>query len=238
MKNPQVSIVLPAFNEEKYIRKTLCSLLKSKQSTDFSYEVILVDNNSTDKTIEIAQTFKDGMELRIIKEIKQGRGAARARGFKEAKGKIILSADSDTIFYKDWVKTLASVITGDIVAVTTSCRIEDLSAIKNWTFNLTLPIYMRMYKLLSGHFWLSGYSFGVLKSVYEQSGGFDTSMQALEDTDLAFRIAKLGKIVFLNKPVVFSGRRFEKGLFYHDYIKSYAQAFILKKKSVFIDNPR
>ena len=49
MKNPQVSIVLPAFNEEKYIGDTLFSLLRSEQQTHINYEVILVDNNSSDK---------------------------------------------------------------------------------------------------------------------------------------------------------------------------------------------
>ena len=235
-----VSIIIPAFNEEKYIENSLFSLLKSEQKTSLNYEVILIDNNSTDKTVEVAQKFAHGMDLRIIKETKQGRGAARARGFMEAKGEIILSADADTIFYKGWVEELTAAIKDDYVAVTTSCKIKDLSPLSNWIFNFTQPIWMILYSIFLGHFWLSGFSFGILKEIYEKSGGFDTSLQAQEDLDLAFRVAKLGKIKFIQKPVIFSARRFKKGLVvgYYDYIKSFIEAFILKKKSVYLDNLR
>lgn len=238
--NIAVSVVIPAFNEEKYIGDTLFSLLKSEQQTHINYEVILVDNNSKDKTIERALKFKDGMNLRIIKEASQGRGAARARGFKEALGEIVLSADADTIFYKGWVEKLTNAIKEDVVAVTTSCKIVDLSSFSNAVFNFIQPVSMLLYKIFLGHFWLSGFSFGILKEVYQKSGGFDISLQAQEDLDLSFRVAKFGKIVFINKPVIFSGRRFKKGLIIGiwDYLKSFTEAFVLKKKSVYLENLR
>ena len=68
MIDPKVSIVLPVFNEEKYIEATLSSLLKSNQQTRICYEVILVNNNSTDKTIELAKQFEEGVNLKIINE--------------------------------------------------------------------------------------------------------------------------------------------------------------------------
>ena len=157
-KSVAVSIVIPAYNEEKYIENTLFSLLKSEQKTSISYEVILVDNNSTDKTVELAQKFTKGMDLRIIHERIQGRGVARARGFKEAKGEIILSADADTVFYKSWVDTLTAAIDGDVVAVTTSCRIDDSSPFTNAIFNFFQPILMVLYRIFFGHYWMSGFS--------------------------------------------------------------------------------
>ncbi len=238
--NIEVSVVIPAFNEEKYISDTLFSLLKSEQQTQINYEVILVDNNSTDKTVEVAQKFRDGMNLRIIKEKKQGRGAARSRGFKEALGEIVLSADADTIFYKGWVEKLSSAIKGDVIGVSTSCKIVDSSGLNNAFFNFAQPTLMVLYRIFLGHYWLSGFSSGILKSVYEKSGGFDTSLQAQEDLDLSFKVAKLGKIKFINKPVIFSGRRFKKGLIIGiwDYFRSFTEAFVLKKKSVYLENLR
>lgn len=238
--NIEVSIVIPAYNEEKYIGETLNSLLKSEQQTDIKYEIILVDNNSTDKTVEVARKFAAGMDLRIIKEASQGRGASRSRGFKEAQGKIILSADADTIFHKKWIEELKNNLKGDVVAVTTPCKIVDSTAINNAIFNFIQPIAMVLYRLIMGHYWLSGFSFGILKPVYEKSGGFDTSLQAQEDLDLSFRVAKLGKIKLINKPVVFSSRRFKRGLIagFYDYIRSFTEAFVLKKKRVYLDNPR
>lgn len=235
-----VSIVIPAYNEEKYIENCLFSLLESEQKTHINYEVILVDNNSTDRTSEVAQKFAKGMNLRIITEKKQGRGVARSRGFEEAKGEIILSADADTIFYRGWVETLAGAIKDDVVAVTTSCQIVDGSTFTNWVFNFIQPKAMVLYRLVFGHFWLSGFSFGILKPVYEKAGGFDTSLQAQEDLDLSFRVAKLGKIKFINKPVIFSGRRFKNGLLaaFYEYISSFMTVIILKRKNAYLDNPR
>ena len=238
--NIQVSVVIPAFNEEKYIENTLFSLLTSEQKTYINYEVVLVDNNSTDKTIAVAQKFAYGMDLRIIKEVKQGRGAARARGFEEAKGDIILSADADTIFYKGWVEKLSSSIKGDVVAVTTSCKIVDSTVINNAVINFIQPKAMVLYKILLGHFWLSGFSFAISKSAYKKSGGFNPNLEALEDIDLSFKVSKVGKIRFIDKPVIFSGRRFRKGLVagFYEYIQSFVEAFILGKKHIHFDNPR
>ncbi|MDO8573803.1 MAG: glycosyltransferase [Candidatus Daviesbacteria bacterium] len=238
--NPKVSIVIPAYNEEKYIGNSLRSLQESEQKTKINYEVILVDNNSSDQTVKIAQKFAKDMNLRIIKEDKQGRGMARARGFAEAKGDIILSADADTIFYQGWIETLTSALKKNVAAVTTSCKIVDCSPLKNLLFNWLQPIMALLYRLFTGHYWLCGFSFGITKSVYEKSGGFDTALQAQEDLDLAFKVAKLGKIKVINKPVIFSGRRFKDGLVTgtYEYIKTFIEAFVLKKKDVYLDNPR
>lgn len=236
----EVSVVIPAYNEEKYIENCLFSLLKSEQKTRVSYEVIVVDNNCSDATVDIAKKFAAGMNLRIVHEKRPGRGVARARGFEESFGKIILSADSDTVFYPLWIETLTKALTGDIVAVTTSCKVADLSPTTNWLFNLIQPASMVLYRVFLGHYWLSGFSFGILKSIYEKSGGFDKELQAQEDIDLSFRVAKLGRIRFINKPVTFSGRRFKNNLFrgLGEYVATFIQAFVFKRKDVYSDNPR
>lgn len=234
----QISIVIPAYNEEKSIKDCLNSVVN--QSTNLQYEVILIDNNSKDKTVEIAKTFQGKINLRIIEELRQGRGAARARGFDEAKGDIILSTDADTIVYKDWIDTLIKDIGGRVVATTTSCKIIDCSFLTNRVFNFLHPTMTLIYGYIFGSSWLFGFSFAILKSVYEKAGGFDTNLQAQEDFDLGYRVCKLGKIKFINKPVIFSGRRFKEGLLpgFYDYIHSFIQAFVFKNKNVYVDNPR
>lgn len=237
MKDSNISIVIPAFNEEKYIEASLQSLVD--QNTN-NFEVILVDNNSTDNTVKIAEKFKDVLNLKIINEKKQGRGAARARGFQEAKGDIILSADADTIVYKDWIETLIKDLKGDIVATTTSTQIHDCSKLTNLMFNFLQPQILIVYRLFSGHFWVNAYSFAILRSAYLKTGGFNPSLQAQEDVDLSFKIAKIGKVKLIRKPVIFSGRRFKDGLFtgLFEYVRTFTDAFVLKKKYVFLDNPR
>ncbi|MBI3109513.1 glycosyltransferase [Candidatus Daviesbacteria bacterium] len=238
MKDIEVSIVIPAYNEEKYLSLALQSLTDLQTSKIF--EVIVVDNDSSDNTAKLAKSFQDKLRLRVIPEQKKGRGAARARGFDEVKGGMIVSLDADSAVYPDWLDTLTDPLQDGAAATTTSCKIVDCSPLTNAVFNFIQPKAMVLYRLIVGHYWLSGFSFGILKSVYEKSGGFDPALQAQEDLDLSFRVAKLGKIKFINKPVIFSGRRFKDGLWVgmYDYIRSFTQAFILKKKSVYLDNPR
>lgn len=236
----KVSIVIPAYNEQSYIENCLFSLLRSEQKTNIDYEVILVDNNSTDKTVEVAKKFKKGMNLKIVSEKKQGRGAARARGFEKAQGEIILSADADTSFYKGWIETLTSDIKDEVVATATSANIKDCSFLTNLSYNFMQSQAAYLYRIIFGYSWLVGFSFAILRSAYEKSGGFNPHLQAQEDIDLSLRVAKVGRIKFIDKPVIISGRRFKEGLLMgiYEYIKTFSAAVFLKRKNVYLDNPR
>ncbi len=97
----KISVVIPAYNEEKQISKCLQSLMEQEVKPD---EIIVVDNNSTDKTAKIAKAFF----VRVVHEAEQGMIPARNRGFNEAQGDIIARTDSDTILPKDWIKKIKS----------------------------------------------------------------------------------------------------------------------------------
>src|ERR1035437_9820650 len=86
----KVSVVIPAYNEEKYIGACLDSLMDQKEKPD---EIIVVNNNSTDNTAKIVKKYP----VRLINEEQQGMIPARNRGFNEAKFEIIARTDADTI---------------------------------------------------------------------------------------------------------------------------------------------
>ena len=233
-----VSVVIPAYNEEKYLAQTLESLVEQK--TDYDFEVVVVDNNSHDQTAQVALSFKNRLNIRVISEKKQGRGPARKRGFDQALGEIIVSLDADTIVYPDWLKVLVNNLKGETIATTTSCKIDDCSYFTRTIFNFFEPKVMILLRLLFGHFWLAGFSFAMLRSDYVKSGGFDPTLQAQEDLDLSLRVAKLGKIKFINQPVIFSGRRFKQSLLkgLYQYIATFIEAFFLNKKDIYLSNVR
>ena len=95
-KDIKVTVVIPVFNEEKFIRRCLESLMVQKKCAD---EIIVVDNNSTDKTVEICKAFP----TRVIQEPIQGIISARNAGFNAATGDLIARCDGDTILPKDWI---------------------------------------------------------------------------------------------------------------------------------------
>lgn len=111
-ESPVASVVITAWNEEVDILKTVGSL--SKQKTKTSFEVIVVNNNSTDKT----QQTLDKLHIRSFFQPKQGWGPGRQMGMENARGKYILLADSDCIYPSCWVDSLLNTLSKpDVVSV-------------------------------------------------------------------------------------------------------------------------
>ncbi|HAI82968.1 MAG TPA: glycosyl transferase family 2 [Chitinophagaceae bacterium] len=98
--SPDVSIVMPAYNEEENIVRTLASLTANK--TQFAVEIVVVDNNSKDKTAALVQACG----VRCVPETKQGITNARNGGLDAAAGKYILNADADTIYPDEWIERM------------------------------------------------------------------------------------------------------------------------------------
>ena len=98
--NPLVSVVIPAWNEEEGILHTIISLANS--ITAYPVELIVVDNNSTDGTPELLKA----LGVKTLLETKQGVGHSRTLGLHEAKGKYILTGDSDTLYPPTWIDSM------------------------------------------------------------------------------------------------------------------------------------
>ena len=101
-KSPHLSVVIPTYNEEKDIGFCIESL--NKQSFG-NFEIIIVDDGSTDKTKEILSKFK---KVKIISGQHKGPGFSRNLGAKSARGKILIFIDADMTFDKDYLKNLTA----------------------------------------------------------------------------------------------------------------------------------
>jgi glycosyltransferase involved in cell wall biosynthesis len=105
--NPFLSVVVCSYNREKYIADAILSLVNQTLSPDF-YEVLIIDNNSKDKTAEIAldliEKHKETHHLYYFKETNQGLSFARNRGIVEAKGQFICYMDDDGIADPDFLE--------------------------------------------------------------------------------------------------------------------------------------
>lgn len=204
----KVSVVIPVFNEEKYLEKCLKSLVSQEEKAD---EIIIVDNNSTDKSIEIAKKFP----VKIVKEKKQGIIFARNCGFNHAQSEIIARCDADTIVPKNWVKEIKNKFREkNFEAITFLTIFYDHPLIKNNRFFPTL--YFKTMRLILGHDVLAGPAMAITKKIWEKvkSKVCLDEKKVHEDIDLSIHINKYGQIIFDDKtPVFTSSRRIKKNPF-------------------------
>jgi glycosyltransferase involved in cell wall biosynthesis len=117
-----ISVVIPAYNEENYITNSLKSLTNQSLCSKIKYEIIIVDNNSEDKTKEKVIQFIDyfyskkkknssfkNIEIILEEEKNKGVAFARQKGFSLANGKIIATTDADCIVSPLWIKTIYNI---------------------------------------------------------------------------------------------------------------------------------
>jgi poly-beta-1,6-N-acetyl-D-glucosamine synthase len=227
-------VVVPAYNEETELPQCLAAL--AAQQTKHSIEVLVVDNASTDSTSMVARSWSDRLAIRVISEPRRARGAARRTGFALTDTAIVLSTDADTIVPVDWVESLVDclLLNPEAAAVTTSCYITDGTPVTNWTMRVGMPLSLRLYRAITGHYLLSGSTFAIRRLAYESAGGFDAGAYMLEDVDLSFRVADIGRIIYMPEPrVETEGDVFREGYlrgFWH-YFRPYLQQYILGRRN-------
>ncbi|WP_256012540.1 glycosyltransferase family 2 protein [Desertivirga xinjiangensis] len=113
---PEVSVVMPAYNEEENIVQTLASLCNNV--THRSVEIVVVNNNSSDRTEELVKACGVTCILQTI----QGITPARNLGLAHARGKYILNADADTIYPEDWIEEMVKPLAEDTGVASTYGR--------------------------------------------------------------------------------------------------------------------
>jgi glycosyltransferase involved in cell wall biosynthesis len=202
-----ISVVIPAYNEQELL--PLC--LKSLQNQDFkgSYEIIVVDNNSTDKTSQIAKK----LGVRVIKERKRGIAFARQAGFEAARGKITASTDADTVPNLDWLKIIWQTYqkNKNISAITGPIDFFGQTKRRLFLVNIFSPVtrFFGWMFTAKSHIW--GANFAIKRSVFEKIGGFDTRLAIGEDYDLGTHAKEFGKILLIkNLRVKTSARKWEQ----------------------------
>ncbi len=226
MKDLTLSVVIPAFNEEKTIGKCLTSLKKQKVQPD---KIIVVNNNSTDNTAAIARKF----DVIVLQEKKQGMIPARNTGFDIVKSDIIARTDADTMVPPYWVAKIKEHFSSDdIIGVSGPAYYFDLPKgvrISYWSTNM----FFRLLKKKLKTDCLFGPNMAIRRSAWEKVRNEICLKDSLvhEDIDLAVHLAHYGKIKFDPKLIVAtSAQRWKKPYSYIEY--SYRLAKMLRRHNI------
>jgi glycosyltransferase involved in cell wall biosynthesis len=229
-----ISVVIPAFNEEKYIGLCLSGFIH--QTTTEPFEVLVVNNCSTDATASVAASFSPRLNVRVLSEEKKGRGAAREKGFREALGSVIFSTDADAVVTDDWIASHLAVYDKNpkVVAVTGACKLGDCPLWVAFLANALFPLYVRTWQLLLGWTCLNGFNFSVKADAYRACGGFNRESDSNEDLELSIKLKKTGTIALASASPFLSGRRFKHGFFRTvlQYVWAFVQKFVFRRERV------
>jgi glycosyltransferase involved in cell wall biosynthesis len=203
-----ISVVVPALNEEKYIEQCLSSLSAQSYPTNL-YEIIVVDNGSTDRTSEIAR----GFGVKLVYEAERSVSLARHRGAQEASGEIIAGTDADAVAPPTWLEEIAGSFRSDetLGAVTGPTLFHDGSSFDRWSARYVCNS-ATMLSYILGRGVISGNNFAVRTRDYWRVGGFNTSLFSAEDIDLGARLSAVTRTSFDPHMIMYvSARRTREG---------------------------
>ncbi len=204
------SVVIPAYNEADFIGDCLRSL--ARQDFGGGYEVIVVDNKSTDDTAEIARSYG----VTVVREEHPGICRARQRGTHAAVGEIVVSTDADTRFDSAWLSRIDEAFKADasLVAVAGPCRYLD----GPWwgrTYARALFEVVNLVSRPTGRaLYVTATNIAFRKSAWT---GYDqTATQGGDELDLLHQLRASGKVTFdPANPTFTSARRLNQGLAYN-----------------------
>lgn len=109
----QVTVAIPTYNRADFLRQTLAGLVAQEFPPD-QFEVLVIDNNSTDDTRAVVAEFAEKRPApRYVRETQQGLDHARNRALTEARGAVILFGDDDILVQPDWIRQMAGPLLAD-----------------------------------------------------------------------------------------------------------------------------
>jgi len=211
----RLSFVIPAYNEERYLPACLESILEQTRDLEESVEIIVVNNASSDRTREVALSYPGVI---VVDEPRKGLPFARQAGFCASTGELIANVDSDSRLTPGWVRQVLDTFAEaerkgkDLVALSGPVEYYDLRPSQQVSVHLFYLLAFMLYVLnryiLRAGSMVQGGNFVLRARALHEIGGFNTAIAFYgEDTDIARRLNRIGKVVFTFQLKMYSSAR-------------------------------
>ena len=216
--NLDFSIIVPVYNRPNEVDELLDSL--TKQDYADTFEIVLVEDGSTNKCDTIVAKYKDELDISYYYKANSGPGASRNYGMKRAKGNYFLIFDSDCVIPKQYLSEVAKGLSanytacfgGSDAAMDSFSNLQKAINYSMTSFFTTGGIRGKSEKLQK--FQPRSFNMGLAKEAFEATGGF-AQIHPGEDPDLVLRLWVLGyKTQLINKAFVYHKRRISWSKFY------------------------
>ena len=189
---PKVSVVIPAFNEEKYLSFCLSSFTKQ---TYKNFEIIVSDGGSTDKTVEIAKSYK----VKVVIIPHSTVTIARQKGADQASGEIIVGADADTVYPPTHLEMIVSAFQKDqnIVAVGGGGEFEKQPWWAYSMWRIAYYIFGKLVQLFGFVIYVPAFNLSFKRDIFHRIGGYHTYLDfGGDELDILARLKRVGKVYF------------------------------------------
>lgn len=204
--NIRFSVVIPLYNKEKYIEQTLRSVLE--QSYPF-FEVVVVDDGSSDKSVSIVKSIKDS-RIRIISQKNGGVAAARNTGIEVSVEEYVAFIDADDYWAVTYLEEMVSLISSYPDSGMYACRYAEVIEGKQKSVAIALNEsfksgYISYFKLFARTYVSPICSSAVVipRKSFIKAGVFRVGLKVGEDIDLWLRLAQNGDVIYLNQELAF-----------------------------------
>jgi glycosyltransferase involved in cell wall biosynthesis len=198
---PRVSVIIPCYNHAHYLPDAVNSVL-TQTFTD--WEVIIVDDGSTDNTREVAAQFTDP-RIRYIYQENRGLSGARSTGIHAAEGELIALLDADDMWEPTFLEMMITALQAEPAASAAYCGFcwmdTDGNLLKQAVSKVVAPDQFREELLYHGS-WLSACAIVVRASAYREIGPFDETLRACEDLDMWLRLSQKHRFVSVPQVLV------------------------------------
>jgi len=196
---PRVSVIIAAYNAEETLDAQLDAL--ERQTADFSFEVLVCDNGSTDGTAALTRRrMQRTPHLRLIDaSARRGPGAARNAGARAARAPFLVFCDADDVVADDWLALMHGSLSEAPFVSGTSRRPELNSRPENPTYFDWSLYRMPFFPYLAG---AGAGNMGIHKAVFDEVGGFDETLRTGEDLDLCWRVQLAGYPLIANDSAI------------------------------------
>lgn len=211
----KISFVIPAYNEEDYIGLCLQSVMRELAASGCDAEVIVVNNASIDRTRERALAVPG---VRVVDEPRKGLVRARQAGYLAATGDLIANIDADTRLPPGWIELVLEEFgrNPSLAALSGPLIYFDMSglgrAMVRVFYGFGYLAYLVLHYVIRKGAMIQGGNFVVRRSALEAIGGYDTTIEFYgEDTDIARRVSRVGRVKWTFRLPIYSSARRLKG---------------------------
>lgn len=200
------SVILPAYNSDRFLNQAVESVFRQREK---GWELIVVDDGSTDNTQAVLEAYRDHPQVRVIRQENQGAAAARNRGMAEARGDYFAFLDADDLWYENHLEVMTELIrrypqagfygTFARIELPNGKTVEDSAYFENRPDAIVLEDFFDEYRRDKSVMMFQMATTCISRKAWEKAGGFPVGCIIGEDLEFSLRVAAYFPVALTGK---------------------------------------